>query len=76
MEDHPVIQQVLMREPDIGAGDESRCLAGWLDTFCNKWAVGEGITLNHAATGALLHTLIAARQRTRRLVQERDGRHP
>jgi hypothetical protein len=71
-EDHPVIKQVLDREPELGAGDASKCLPGWIETFCKNWEAGVGITLSKAAAGNLLHTLIAARQRNRRLVKERD----
>ncbi|MGC1273918.1 MAG: hypothetical protein WBC44_09440 [Planctomycetaceae bacterium] len=67
-----VTQQVLDREPDLGAGDESRCLPGWIESFCRKWEAKEGMTLSHAAVGNLLHTMIAARRRTQRLVKERN----
>lgn len=74
-EDHPVVALILERQPDLGAGDESHCLPSWIKTFADKWQANEGVTLSRGATGALLHTLVAARQRARRLVIERDARH-
>jgi hypothetical protein len=68
----PEVQALLEREPDLGAGDESKCLPGWIDSFCKWFREGRGATLSHAAVSALAHTLIAARQRARRLVRERD----
>lgn len=60
------------REPDIGHGDESLCLPGWIHTICEKFAEGNGYILSHSALEALGHTLIAARARAERLVRERD----
>lgn len=71
---NPVVKLILDREPELGAGDESKCLPDWIETFCQKWEEGEGITLSHRAAGNLLHTLVAAKMRTERLVKERDER--
>ena len=65
-------QKVLADEPTIGHGDASKCLPGWIKSFCKAHESGEGITLSPAATTALCHTLIAARARAERLVKERD----
>lgn len=66
------LEATLENEPTIGAGDVSKCLPGWIDTFSKCFAEGNGIALKHSATAALLHTLIAARERAKRLVQERS----
>ena len=71
-EDHRVIRITLEAQPNLGEGDESKCLPAWLNTFCKKWEEGGEMTLSHNAVGNLLHTLIAARERARRLVRERD----
>jgi hypothetical protein len=63
---------IISGEPEIGAGDESKCLPGWIKSFIDYYNTGEGITLSHEATKALLHTLVAAKARAKRLVAERD----
>lgn len=70
--EHPLIAQVIAGEPDIGSGDESKCLPGWLNSFCEWFEKGEPRTFSHGEIRALCHTLIAARQRARRLAKERD----
>ena len=69
---HPLEEQVLANEPTIGQGDVSKCLPGWIESFCKAHAAGEGMTLSVNATTALCHTLIASRVRAERLVKERD----
>lgn len=69
---HPVEKLILDRQPDLGSGDESKCLPDWIGSFCRKWDEGGEMVLSHNAVGNLLHTLVAAQQRTRRLVKERD----
>lgn len=71
--DHPVVSALLAAELGLGAGDESKCLPGWIASFCDWFEEGQGRTLSHCAVSALCHTLIAARERTRRLVRERDA---
>lgn len=61
---HPLIQQVIDAEP--------KCLPGWIESFCKWHAAGKGTKLSKSGVSALCHTLIAARQRARRLVKERD----
>ena len=73
---HPLVQKVLDDEPGIGSGDESKCLPGWIDSFCKWFEEGKGTTLSHDAVRALAHTLIAAQQRAKRLATERDARRP
>ena len=70
--DNATIRQVLENEPELGSGDESKCLPGWIDSFCEWYEKGEGQTLSKQAVTALFHTLLAARERARRLVRERD----
>lgn len=67
-----VILDAVLAEPDMGSGDESKCLPGWINTMATAYSKNEGYTLSPSAVGALLHTLLAARQRTRRLVKERN----
>lgn len=62
-----------INEPSLGSGDESRCLPGWIETFCEKHRTGEGYNMSAGAVSALAHTLIAARIRCHRLVAERDA---
>lgn len=79
MDDHPVVFLCQQHQPDIGSGDESKCIAEWINTLGDKWEKGEGISLSKGAVVNLLHTLVAAQIRTRRLVKERDEanvRHP
>lgn len=64
--------QVWEAEPELGAGDVSICLPGWIKTFCQKFDEGKGYELSHNAVSALAHTLIAARVRCHRLIEERD----
>jgi hypothetical protein len=68
-----LIEQVLQREPNLGEGDASKCLPGWINTFCKKFEERQGYTLSHEGVNALCHTLIAARFRAERLVRERDA---
>jgi hypothetical protein len=70
--DHRALVLLLAAEPNIGAGDESKCLPGWIRSFCEWLEAGKGVTLSHNAVSALAHTLIAARERAARLVRERD----
>lgn len=67
-----LIAKVLAREPDLGSGDASKCLPGWINTFCKKFEEHQGYQMSHAAVGNLCHTLIAAKLRAERLVRERD----
>jgi hypothetical protein len=67
-----VERATLESEPDIGSGDCSKCLPGWIETFCAKFQAGGGYMMSHAAVSALAHTLIAAKIRCERLVRERD----
>lgn len=68
-----LIAQILEREPDLGGTDVSKCLPGWIRTFCGKFEANEDYTLSHGQVGNLCHTLIAARIRAERLVRERDA---
>ena len=72
MIEHRQVQMLLDAEPNLGSGDESKCLPGWINSFCEWFEKGEPVTLSHSAISALGHTLIAARERARRLVKERD----
>jgi hypothetical protein len=67
-----VERKTLEAQPTLGASDVSKCLPGWITTFCEKFEAKEGYTLTHSAVSALCHTLIAARARAKRLVAERD----
>lgn len=69
---HSVEKSVLENEPNIGAGDASKCLPSWIEYFCWWFEEGNGKLLDHATVTALAHTLIAARVRAERLVKERD----
>lgn len=69
---HPVVRDAIAAEPDIGSGDASKCLPGWLNSFAEKFQAGEGWDMGPSCVRALFHTLIAAQQRTARLVRERD----
>jgi hypothetical protein len=69
---HPLEIETREAEPNIGSGDVSKCLPGWIKTFCEKFEAGDGYTMSHAAVNALAHTLIAARARCERLARERD----
>lgn len=72
-EEHPLIAKCIADESTIGAGDESKCLPGWLNEFANHVERGSlDIELSKHGYRALFHTLLAARQRARRLVKERD----
>jgi hypothetical protein len=71
-DEHPSVAATLAHEPDIGSTDESKCLPGWITSFCRKFEEGQGWALSHNAIIALCHTLIAARERSKRLVRERD----
>lgn len=72
MTEHPLIAEVIAAELNIGSGDESECLPGWINSFCEWHSESNGATLSKGAVRALTHTLIAARERARRLVRERD----
>lgn len=63
---------IMKNDPPVGRGDVSPCLPSWIKTICDAFQKGEGYTLSHAAVSALAHTLIGARVRAERLVQERD----
>lgn len=63
---------IMKNDPPVGRGDVSPCLPSWIKTMCDAFQKGEGYTLSHAAVSALGHTLIGARVRAERLVQERD----
>jgi hypothetical protein len=63
---------IMKNDPPVGRGDVSPCLPSWIKTMCDAFQKGEGYTLSHAAVSALAHTLIGARVRAERLVQERD----
>lgn len=67
-----MIAKVRAREPNLGEGDTSKCLPGWIDTFVRQFETGHGYDMTHNAVGNLCHTLIAAMVRTERLVRERD----
>ena len=73
MTEHPLVREII-EEHDlkIGTTDVSECLPGWINSFCEWHEAGKGTTLSKHAVTALLHTLIAARERSRRLVRERD----
>lgn len=70
--DHQVVARLLEHEPELGAGDESKCLPGWINSFADWFEKGEEVKLRPSMVSALLHTLVAARQRARRLVAERN----
>lgn len=70
---HPAERRLLDAEPDLGAGDASECLPGWIESFCGWFEKGGPVTLSPAAVSALAHTLVAARVRAERLVRERDA---
>ena len=63
---------IMKNDPPVGCGDVSPCLPSWIKTMCDAFQKGEGYTLSHNAVSALCHTLIGARVRAERLVQERD----
>ena len=65
-------EMIMKNDPPVGRGDSSRCLPDWIQTLCKKVAAGNGYTISHKAATALCHTLVAARVRTERLVEERD----
>lgn len=67
---HPVEQAVLDHEPTIGSSDISVCLPGWIKSFCVKFEEKTSWELSHAQVNAICHTLIAARVRQHRLVNE------
>ena len=69
---HPQEEKLLLVDPSLGSEDVSKCLPGWIKTFCEKFEKGEGYVMSHSAVSALAHTLIAARVRCHRLIQERD----
>ena len=65
-------QKIIANEPNIGSGDTSICLPGWIKSFCEAFEAGKGMNLSHNAVRALCHTLIAGRVRVERLVDERN----
>jgi hypothetical protein len=69
---HQLEHKTLESDPNMGSSDVSKCLPGWIKTFCEKFEAKQGYLLTHAAVSALGHTLIAARVRAARLVGERD----
>lgn len=69
-----LVDQIITADKTIGSTDESRCLPGWIESFCKWHEAGEGCTLSPSAVSALLHTLVAAKVRTERLVKERDAK--
>ncbi len=70
---HPAEQRTVEQQPSLGGDDVSKCLPGWIRTFCEKFESGEGFVMSHSAVNALCHTLIAARARCHRLIGERDA---
>lgn len=64
---------IMKNDPPIGRGDVSPCLPSWIKTFCDQFQQGKGCELSHNAVSALCHTLIGARVRAERLVEERDA---
>lgn len=70
---HEVEARTWIIEPMLGAGDESMCLPGWIVKFCEAFEAEKELTLKRSSIRALLHTLIAARKRVHRLVQERNA---
>ncbi len=62
----------LAYEPTIGSTDVSRCLPGWIRTFCKLVERKEGYSMSADAVRALAHTLLAAKYRVNRLIKERD----
>lgn len=69
---HPCEEKVLANNPDIGKDDVSKCLPGWIKTFCEKFEAGKGYVMSPSTVSALCHTLIAGRARCHRLIKERD----
>lgn len=73
MPGHPFAREIVEKhDPGIGSTDASLCLPGWIDSFCEWHLRGEGYTLSKHQVTAILHTLVAARERAARLVRERD----
>jgi len=70
---HRVARVTLEAQSGLGMDDVSKCLPGWIKTFCEKSEAGEGCVLSHSAVNAIAHTLIAARARQHRLISERDA---
>lgn len=70
---HYVEQRTLEHQPSLGDDDISKCLPGWVKTFCDKFESGEGFVMSPSAVSNLCHTLIAARARCHRLIRERDA---
>lgn len=70
---HAAEQATVEHDPNIGLGDVSKCLPGWIKTLCQANAAGRDHSLSAGSLGALLHTLIAARVRQHRLIGERDA---
>lgn len=70
---HKVEQNLLDNEPMIGDGDASLCLPSWIQSFCEWFNTNESHEFSHDAISALTHTLIAAKVRAARLVNERDS---
>lgn len=73
MIDHPTVIKILETEPNLGSGDASKCLPGWIKSLADDYDKNVEITFSHNSVGALLHTLVAARQRSERLVRERNN---
>lgn len=58
-----LIERTIKYEPGIGRSPASLCLPGWIDTFGQAFLKDGGYALTPNAVRALLHTLVAARQR-------------
>lgn len=70
---HQAEKITLEHQSSLGGDDVSKCLPGWIKTFCEKFEAGEGFEMSPSAVSAMVHTLIAARARCHRLIRERDA---
>ncbi|TWU18021.1 DUF551 domain-containing protein [Allorhodopirellula heiligendammensis] len=70
---HPMESLMLAAEPGLGASDASECLDNWTRYFCNAAESDDDVLMTPQRVSALVHTLVAARQRARRLIAERDA---
>ena len=69
---HECERKTIEHQPGLGMDDVSKCLPGWVRSLCDAFEKGIGISLSHDAVSNLAHTLIAARRRQHRLIDERD----
>ena len=70
---HDVEKNAVETDPNLGVGDSSDWLPGWIRESCIKYAAGGDWTLNVREVADLNQLLIAVRMRTHRLCGERDA---